>query len=124
MTPNPPAPNGPPQLDLFADPRPPLPAANYTKTSRAAAHAIRESAATQRHRVLVFIVGQGERGATNDEIEVALRMLTPSVCGRRRELDQQGLIRDTGTTRPTRHGCRASVWVATERGVDAAGGTR
>ena len=106
------------QLDLFADPRPPLPAANWTKTSRAAAHAIREGAQLQRQRVLAFIVDEGDRGATNDELVAQLGVLLQSTCGRANELWKAGLIRDSGRTRPTRTGHAGKVWVATEAGIE------
>lgn len=110
MTPNPPAPNR--QGELFADPREPRPAANWSRTSRAAAHAIRESAPNLRARVLEFIAARGPQGATNDEIAAGLGMLLQSVCARANELWARKQIRDSGRTRLSRTGRPAKVWEA------------
>jgi len=108
VTPNPPRPN---QGELFPDPRQPLPARNWTGTSRAAAHAIREHAPTLRARVLEFITAQGERGATNEEIVDGIGTLLQSVCARCNELWEAKQIRDSGRTRLTRSGRAAKIWV-------------
>ncbi len=105
--PNSGAPN---QGELFADPRPPLPAANWSRTSRLAAHAIRESAPTLRARVLDYVASRGVHGATNDEIVAGVGMLLQSVCARTNELWAVGLIRDSGRTRASRSGRSARVW--------------
>jgi len=100
------------QGELFRDPRPPAPAANWSRTSRAAAQAIRESAPTLRARVLAFIAARGAHGATNDEIVAGLGMLLQSVCARANELWGAHLIRDSGRTRLSRTGRAAKVWEA------------
>lgn len=100
------------QLDLFgAAKRPP---ANFTRTSRMAAGAIRESAPTLRGRVLAFIASRGRRGATNDEIVTGLGMLLQSCCARCNELWAAGQIRDSGETRLSKSNRPAKVWVAVE----------
>lgn len=100
------------QLDLFG--AAPRPAANWTRTSRLAAGAIREAAPTLRAKVLAFIAARGATGATNDEIAAGLRMLTATVCGRANELWAAKQIRDSGQMRLTRSGRNAKVWVAVE----------
>lgn len=109
------------QLDLFADPRPPLPPTGWADTSKAAAHAIREHASTIRARVLAHITGQGAHGATIEEIADRLKLKQATVCGRIGELarpprGQPALIVDSGQGRKTTSGVAAKVWVAT--GVD------
>lgn len=114
------------QLDLFADPRPPLPPHNWSDTSRRAAHAIRNRAPSMKLRVLKHIAACGAHGATIDEIAAALEMLTQTVCGRVGELarpeDGPALIVDSGQRRDTVHGSPAKVMVATEAGVRFAQG--
>src|SRR5579862_7683128 len=102
----------PAQLALFGPAPSPPPARNWTPTSRAAAHAIREAAPTLRTRVLEFIADCGEHGATNDEIAAGLGMLLQSVCARANELWEQHAIADSGRTRLSRSGRPAKVWVA------------
>ena len=115
MTPNPTAPNG--QGELFPDPRGPLPPANWSSTSKAAAHAIREHAPTMRERVFDFIAGRPD-GATIEEIADGLDMRQSSVCGRIAELARPAIgparITDSGQRRLTTARVEAKVWVANE----------
>lgn len=80
-------------------------------TSKAAAvsqiHAVKADEA----RVLSYIQGCGYRGATDDEVEVALSMLHQTASARRRGLVLKDFVIDSGRTRPTRTGCHATVWV-------------
>ena len=78
------------QLSLFD--RPQGPPAVRARTSIAAAEAIREMAGTLRCKVFVYIVEQGDRGATRQEIADALEMRIQTVCGRVGELLRMGLI--------------------------------
>ena len=50
-------------------------------------------------------------GFTDDELEVRLALLHQTASARRRALVQKGLIVDSGETRPTRSGRKATVWV-------------
>lgn len=68
-------------------------------------------AARTRRMVLDAIQAQGEYGATLEEISFITALSLQCVCGRRRELDISGLIRNTGRTRKTTSGRRAAVWV-------------
>lgn len=115
MTPNPARPNAT-QGELFPDPRPPLPPANWSDTSRAAAHAIRESAPAQRERVFAFIAARGEQGATIEEIAEGLGIRVASTCGRVAELARPvagpARIADSGERRRTSSGQPAKIWVA------------
>ena len=93
--------------DLF-DP----PAQHHSETSLAAAEAIRPSAASLRMKVLGFIVARGGDGATDPEIQAALRMEGSTQRPRRVELVDAGLVRDSGRKRTTASLRRATVWVA------------
>jgi len=83
-----------------------------TPTSDAAAMAISESAHTLRARVLGYLLGLRERGATDEEAQHALGMNPSTQRPRRGELVEQGLVRDSGRTRATLSGRQAVVWVA------------
>jgi hypothetical protein len=80
-------------------------------TTFAAARAITSRAATLRARVFVFILEQGERGATLEEIEQGMGMPGNTVRPRRVELEEKGWVKDSGMTRETRSGRKAIVWV-------------
>ena len=71
-------------------------------------------AGTRRARVLAHIRACGRLGATDAEIQAALGFGPQSVTPRRGELVRCGLVLDSGFTRPTPSGCRASVWLAVE----------
>ena len=88
------------------------PAQGHSETSIAAAGAIKEPAHTLRTRVLGYIVARDKHGATDIEIQTALRMEGSTQRPRRVELLDAGLIKDSGTTRKTPSGRSAVVWVA------------
>ena len=85
------------------------PYAVSSRTSIAAAEAIREIAPTKRGDVYAWVAKQGKTGATREEIAEGLGMRLSSVCGRCRELVEMGLLYDTGTTRPGSSGREAVV---------------
>jgi len=99
------------QLELFPDDRQP-PCQRHSPTSRAAADAIEPSAHTLRAAVLRYLRGQGSRGATDEEITLALDLNPSTARPRRIELQQAGWVYDSGHTRQTRSGRDAVVWVA------------
>jgi hypothetical protein len=80
-------------------------------TSFASAAAIVPRKRTLRGQVLGFIHSQGFAGATDYEIETALKMLGNTVRPRRRELEQMGIVLDSGKRRPTQTGRDAIVWI-------------
>lgn len=91
-----------------------------TETSIAAAESIEPVAGTMRAQVLDCIrareeftlgLGCGPLGCTDDELEVLLSMRHQTASARRRELQLQGFIVDSGWTRTTRSGREAIVWV-------------
>jgi hypothetical protein len=115
------------QMDLFGRPPPSSPAAapqpkrrarrprrppdNGVATSVAAADHIAPQAATLRAAVLAAIRATGADGMTCDEVEVCLSMKHQTASARVNELSRGAKIVDSGTSRPTRSGCQAIVWV-------------
>ena len=91
---------------------PPPPAQPHSPTSKAAGKRARSSAATWRTRVLTVIRLEGERGATDEEIQDALDMNPSTERPRRVELVKLGLVEDSGETRKTRSNRSAVVWTA------------
>jgi hypothetical protein len=87
----------------------------HSETSREAAEAIEPDAATLRGQVLAYIRKCGERGATDDELQVALGMNPSTERPRRIELWRRDRIWRNGEKRPTRSGRQAVVWVAEQR---------
>lgn len=84
----------------------------HSDTSREAAEAIEPDAATLRGQVLCFIRQRGETGATDDEVQIGLRMNPSTERPRRIELWRIGLVKQTARKRPTRSGRNATVWEA------------
>jgi len=86
----------------------------HSETSQAAAEAIEPDVATLRGQVLAHLRSCGVKGATDDEMQVALDMNPSTERPRRIELWRAGLVERSGRTRPTRSGRLAVVWVAKE----------
>jgi hypothetical protein len=82
------------------------------ETSRLAAESIADDAPTMRGKVLRAIVDRRSFGATDDELEVVLRMRHQTLSARRRELVLSGDIMPSGNHRKTRSGRKAVVWIA------------
>lgn len=87
-------------------------------TSKQAAESVRKDAARLRSLVLDFITQQAERGATCDEVEVALGLshqtISPRVwelAGSNRKANLPKLITKTERRRATRTGRTAAVYV-------------
>lgn len=100
------------QLDLFGQPpKPPDPPHSGSATSRAAAEQIRPNAETLRAKVLEYIEQRGQRGATDQEMQIGLHMQGNTQRPRRKELEEAGLIVDSGLTRKTTSGRSATVWI-------------
>jgi hypothetical protein len=66
---------------------------------------------TQRERVLHWVMGRGEQGATDDEIQDALHLAGNSERPRRLELVERGWLVDSGVRRPSHQHGPAIVWV-------------
>ena len=93
----------------------------HSETSREAAELIEPRVAGDRRRVLEYIREQcywmglplgSPMGATDEEQQDALGMNPSTQRPRRGELVAMKLVRDSGRTRRTRSGRRATVWVA------------
>lgn len=93
---------------------PKAPAQRHSPTSIAAAESVQPHAAALRAKVLEAIQAAGEQGLTDLECQELLSMPGDTQRPRRRELEQAGLIKDSGRTRATRYGKEAVVWVAVE----------
>lgn len=85
---------------------------NRTATSKLAANLMRPFADEQAKRVCDFIAGQSQHGATDPEIQAALKMFGDSERPRRRRLVLQGRVKDSGNMRLSPSGRPATVWVA------------
>ena len=88
-----------------------LPFVRHSATSKAAAESV-VNAGTLRAEVLSYIQCREEHGATDEEIQVALRLSGNTVRPRRGELQKAGHVIDSGKTRATQSGRQAVVWVA------------
>lgn len=86
------------------------PAQRHSVTSVAAAQEIKPTATTLRARVYEFLKAQGERGATDEEMQLGLPMAASTQRPRRVELVKAGLIGDSRLTRKTSSGRSATVW--------------
>ena len=84
-----------------------------SETSKAAAEDIEPNAGTLRAKVFAALKGIGPVGYTDEELQNVLGMNPSTQRPRRIELVAAGLVADSGTTRKTRSGRAATVWVAT-----------
>lgn len=82
----------------------------HSATSRDAAKSVASKAETLRAQVLAHIANCGERGATDEEIQLALGMAGNTQRPRRCELAKAGRIKEQGR-RKTSTGRSAVVWV-------------
>jgi len=62
-------------------------------------------------RVYAFISKRGDRGATDEEIHIGLKMNPSTERPRRVDLVDAGQVYDSGRTRETKAGIKAKVWV-------------
>jgi hypothetical protein len=98
---------------------------NAPETSAQAAEANFPRSGTQRAKVLLAIhdamrVDYWLAGLTLDEIANWTGLVGNSVRPRRRELEQDGLVEDSGFERSSNMGHPAVVWTLTEEGLRAA----
>jgi|GEM_PF-601628 len=85
---------------------------NGTLTSRTAAESARVFVNSQAARVHAFIESQGERGATDKEIQAALKMPGDSQRPRRVWLRDHGFIQQKGEPLEPAVRDRCAVWIA------------
>ncbi len=116
----PPKPPRPPEPPSEPPPEPPkrprrrrgVPFQKGSDTSKAAAESMEPYAANQRRRVLRVITEAGIHGATREEITNALGARLQAVCGRCKELLDDGQIYDSGDRRRNKSGRYAEILVA------------
>ena len=85
------------------------PAQRHSPTSCEAAEAIEKPAESLRGRVWGYLAGC-PLGATDEEMQRGLGMNPSTQRPRRIELVDAGKVRDSGHTRPTSSGRKATVW--------------
>lgn len=90
------------------------PAQGHSQTSTAAGAAIKPDRNRLRNRVLAFLRGCGSYGATDEEVQERLAMNPSTQRPRRVELVEAGLVVDSGQTRLTKAGRKATIWTAAE----------
>lgn len=105
----------------FVDPAGRPPAQRHSETSVAAAEAVAPLAKTYRAMVCEVIREAGAAGMTDEEIIDATGLPPSTARPRRIELVGLGMVRDSGTTRKTRSGRKAAVWVIVTKNSEAAG---
>jgi predicted transcriptional regulator len=101
------------QLDLLSPPT--WPYVSDSETSKAAAESMVLRASSDAALILRS-VDEAPRGLTCDEVEVYLDLRHQTASARIRGLVQVGLLAKTTSTRPTRSGRQAVVYVITEKG--------
>lgn len=87
----------------------------YTKgsaTSKAAAQSMVKPAKNQREQIWRYVMKQGDRGATCQEVERALDICHQSCSTRMMELRQMGRLNHKGETRRTESNRQAEVHIA------------
>lgn len=95
------------------DDRPGLVRRDHGRTAHAAAKDIESVSGAQRRAVYQALLVSD--GLTDGEIQIRLDLDPSSERPRRVELVRDGLVVDSGRTRLTQSGRRATVWVAVKR---------
>lgn len=88
---------------------------NHPQTAYAAAAAMGPEFATRKGQVLAVIQHAGDHGATDDEIEVALKCTHQGASAARNTLMNEGKVMASARRRSTRHGRKATVWIVVPR---------
>lgn len=84
---------------------------NPQPTSQAAHIAARPKKGTLRYKVWALILGTGNTGATDEEMQIRMGISGDTQRPRRYELVEAGFIKDSGRRRKTTNGKEAIVWV-------------
>jgi len=90
-------------------------ARNAQRTSILAANDAYPKSGTNRRKVYEYILAQGLRGATDQEMEKALKIDGNTIRPSRGSLVKDGWLIDSGTTRPNDKGHACIVWRAVEQ---------
>ena len=96
------------------DDRPGLVRRDHGRTAHAAAKDIESVSGAQRRAVYKAIL-EATAGLTDEEVQIILDLDPSSERPRRVELVRDGLVVDSGRTRLTVSGRKATVWVAVKR---------
>ena len=102
----------PNQIGIFDTPTGGAPYQAHSETSKAAAKEITPHINRCHRLILDYLKRVGIAGATDQELEDATGMGGSTVRPRRIELVKKELVEDSGRTRETRAGRKATVWVA------------
>lgn len=89
----------------------------YQRTSLAALLFVEPHIGTINRAVYLYIESRGLDGATDQEIEGVTRIDGNSVRPSRGSLVKQGLVFDSGRTRPNAKGNNCIVWIAGSEGM-------
>ena len=87
-----------------------VPFVKGSDTSKEAAQSMSPHVGRIAKQVFNYIVKQGIRGSTCDEVELALGLRHQTASARIRELVQRGMVVDRGYRRVTRSNRKAVVW--------------
>ena len=93
------------------------PAQLHSPTSCEAAESIKPVLGPLCNAVLKCLVAAGRDGRTDEEMQEQIPMPPSTQRPRRIDLMNLNLVVDSGRTRPTRSGRKATVWVAVEQPV-------
>ncbi len=85
------------------------PSVSHSETSKAAAEAIKPTTGKLHQRIMEYLERVGN--ATDEEMQIALEMNPNTQRPRRRELELDGKIKDSGKTRKVKSGQQAVVWI-------------
>ena len=89
----------------------------YQRTSRSALLAVEPHIGSINRAIYAYIESRGLDGATDQEVEQVTRIDGNSVRPSRGSLVKQGLVFDSGRTRPNAKGNNCIVWVALDEGM-------
>lgn len=105
------------QIGFTFDPVKPARSAPRSRNSdpETAVEAGNNVSANQRSRVYVCLRAAGRDGMTDDDIAAELGIEPTSAGKRRKELQELGMVEDTGTRGTTRRGATAKKWRVTGR---------
>lgn len=87
---------------------------DHPDTAKAAAAKAHPKSGTIRRAIYDVVAEKGATGATDDEMEKALRRSHQSVSGSRNSLVRDGHLRDSGLRRKNSYGNDAIVWVVAD----------
>lgn len=86
----------------------------HSATSRAAAEAIKPHLGPMHLKIQAYLMGRA--GATDEEMQLDLKMNGSTQRPRRIDMIRWGLVIDSGKTRATKSGRQAVVWMLRGRG--------